>query len=288
MRICSRAVEIDPYYAEAWALLALAQCNLRYQFAREIDDGFAAAHAALAIDPAIAEAHLPMFKRLQEQRRFRCGSEEMEAAIRLGPESWSVNKEAGRFYLMRRDPGCGNAALRKSGRDPPWTATSTPGPCSRRLLQALGEKRKSASKPPGRWCPKRSGPSSRIPVTGRHSAFWPAGMPCKVRRKKPEIRIDRACLHRSRQHINMLFHNFACVLAGHLGDSDAANQDAAKRAGGCRGISGSHCRNRYRLRLHPREDSKIPENHQRRRRSGSGSQMASGLFQAGAAFRILI
>ena len=63
MRICSRAVEIDPYYADAWALLALAQCNLRYQFAREIDDGFAAAHAALAIDPGIAEAHLPMFKR---------------------------------------------------------------------------------------------------------------------------------------------------------------------------------------------------------------------------------
>ena len=32
MRICSRAVEIDPYYADAWALLALAQSSLRYGF----------------------------------------------------------------------------------------------------------------------------------------------------------------------------------------------------------------------------------------------------------------
>jgi len=103
MRICSRAVEIDPYYADAWALLALAQCSLRYQFSREVDDGFAAAHSALAIDSTIAEAHLPMFKRLQERRQFDAAAAEMEAAIRLGGESWSVNKEAGRFYLMRRD-----------------------------------------------------------------------------------------------------------------------------------------------------------------------------------------
>src|SRR6478672_3939477 len=32
MRICSRAVEIDPQYAQAWALLAIAQSSLRYGF----------------------------------------------------------------------------------------------------------------------------------------------------------------------------------------------------------------------------------------------------------------
>src|SRR3954463_7363326 len=40
MRICGRAVEVDPYYADAWALLALAQSSLRYNFDREVDDGF--------------------------------------------------------------------------------------------------------------------------------------------------------------------------------------------------------------------------------------------------------
>src|SRR4051812_36041129 len=64
MRICKRAVELDPYYAQAWALLAIAQSSLRYNFGQQqVDDGHAAAHTAIAIDPTIAEAHLPMFKR---------------------------------------------------------------------------------------------------------------------------------------------------------------------------------------------------------------------------------
>jgi adenylate cyclase len=103
MRICQRAVEIDPYYAEAWALLALAQSSLRYGYSQDIDDGFAAANAALAIDPTIAEAHLPMFKRLQERQQPDAAAAKMEIAIGLGADSWSVNKEAGRFYLSRRD-----------------------------------------------------------------------------------------------------------------------------------------------------------------------------------------
>ena len=103
MRICSRALEIDPYYAQAWALLAIAQSSLRFGFGRDVDDGFAAANSAIAIDPTIAEAHLPMFKRLQERRRFDEATEQLQTAIRLGPESWEVNKEAGRYFLSKRD-----------------------------------------------------------------------------------------------------------------------------------------------------------------------------------------
>jgi len=103
MRICGRAVELDPYYAQAWALLAIAQSSLRYGFDQNVDDGYAAAHTALAIDPTIAEAHLPMFKRLQQRRQFDAAAAELERAIQLGPDSWEVNKEAGRFYLSKRD-----------------------------------------------------------------------------------------------------------------------------------------------------------------------------------------
>ena len=103
MRICMRAVEIDPYYAQAWALLAIAQSNLRYGFGKDVDDGFAAAHTALAIDPNIAEAHLPMVKRLQIRHSQDAAREKVELALRLSPESWEVNKEAGRFYLMERN-----------------------------------------------------------------------------------------------------------------------------------------------------------------------------------------
>src|SRR6478672_8678107 len=67
MRICGRALELDPYYAQAWALLAIAQSSLKFGFGHDVDDGFAAANSAIAIDPTIAEAHLPMFKRHQSR-----------------------------------------------------------------------------------------------------------------------------------------------------------------------------------------------------------------------------
>jgi tetratricopeptide (TPR) repeat protein len=176
MRICSRTVEIDPYYADAWALLALAQCNLRYQYDRQVDDGFAAAHAALAIDPTIAEAHLPMFKRLQERRQFDAAAAEMETAIRLGPESWSVNKEAGVTWARQR------GTTKKPSRS--WIRTSTRGPCSR-LATKRRAKVRSGARPRRKWYPKRSEQFSRIRVTERRSASWPADTPSWVRGKKP-------------------------------------------------------------------------------------------------------
>jgi adenylate cyclase len=102
MRISSRAVEIDPYYAQAWALLAMAQSNLRYEFGSEVEDGVAAANAALSIDPTIAEAHCPMMRRLEEQARYDEAEAELRKALDLDPESWEVNKEAGRVRMREQ------------------------------------------------------------------------------------------------------------------------------------------------------------------------------------------
>src|SRR5206468_388203 len=103
MRICGRAVEIDPYYADAWALLAIAQSSLRYAFSRDMDDGFAAAKTALSIDPDIPQARLPIIKRHQQRGDHDKAAALMAEAIELGSESWDVNKDAGRFYLGQRD-----------------------------------------------------------------------------------------------------------------------------------------------------------------------------------------
>jgi adenylate cyclase len=102
MRICSRAVEIDPYYARAWALLAMAQSNLRYAFRCEVDDGYVAAHTALTVDPKIAEAYLPRVRRLEERQRYAEADAEMEKALELDPDSWEVNKEAARVMMRHR------------------------------------------------------------------------------------------------------------------------------------------------------------------------------------------
>ncbi len=102
MRISAKAVELDPYYAQAWALLAMAQSNLRYGFGSEVEDGVAAAHTALAIDPGIAEAHCPMLRRLEDRGLYAEADSHMQKALRLDPESWEVNKEAARVCLRDR------------------------------------------------------------------------------------------------------------------------------------------------------------------------------------------
>jgi adenylate cyclase len=105
IRICQRAVELDPDYPQAWALMGLAQSNLCHGFSgtEVVDDGSVAAERALALDPDIAEAHLPTAWRLLCQGRDAEADAELAIALRLGPDSWEVNKEAARlFYRQRR------------------------------------------------------------------------------------------------------------------------------------------------------------------------------------------
>ena len=101
MRICSRAVEIDPYYADAWALLSIAQSNLRYGFGYQVDDGWAAAHTALAINPSIAEAHCAMSRRLEEKGREEEALAELRTGLQVNPNSWELNKAIANFLMFR-------------------------------------------------------------------------------------------------------------------------------------------------------------------------------------------
>lgn len=104
IRICQRATEIDPDYARAWALMAIAQSSLRYGFSgnEDVDDGVSAARRALDLDPAIAEAHCPLARTLAEAGRFAEADQEIAAALMLDPDSWEVNKEAARMLYRQR------------------------------------------------------------------------------------------------------------------------------------------------------------------------------------------
>jgi adenylate cyclase len=57
VRLCTRTVEIDPNYAQAWALMAIGYMKLRDARQGYDDEGMAAAERALALDPDLAEAH---------------------------------------------------------------------------------------------------------------------------------------------------------------------------------------------------------------------------------------
>jgi adenylate cyclase len=100
VRLSRRATEIDPNYAQAWALMALGQMLLHFAHGRRGDDGMAAAERSLELNPDLAEAHAVKARVLSQYARHDEASAEIEVALRLNPESYEVNKSAA--YLRVR------------------------------------------------------------------------------------------------------------------------------------------------------------------------------------------
>jgi adenylate cyclase len=105
IRLCGRAIEIDPGYSRAWALMAIAQMNLRFVNGRKGDDGLVTAERALELDANLAEAHAVKARILSQHGRHSEAAAEIEIALRLDPESYEVNRAAAylRFRQQRLD-----------------------------------------------------------------------------------------------------------------------------------------------------------------------------------------
>jgi adenylate cyclase len=105
IRLCNRAVEIDPRYSRAWALMAIGQMTLRFVHGRRGDDGLVPAERALALDANLAEAHAVKARILAQHGRHDEAAAEIEVALRLDPESYEVNRAAAylRFRQHRLD-----------------------------------------------------------------------------------------------------------------------------------------------------------------------------------------
>ena len=101
-RLTGRAVEIDPGYAQAWALMAVGQLNLQRAHGRPGDGGLAALDRAVAINPDLAEARVLRALLLEERGRREEASAEMAIALRLDPESYEVNYRVGSILYERR------------------------------------------------------------------------------------------------------------------------------------------------------------------------------------------
>jgi len=104
VRICKQAVTFDPRYAEAWALMALAQAELRFWHGRN-DDPMPAAERAMQLNPALAEPYCVKVRDLEQQGRNEEADKQLEEALRLGSESWEVNREAARLMFRRNRMG---------------------------------------------------------------------------------------------------------------------------------------------------------------------------------------
>ena len=105
IRLCNRAVEIDPRYSRAWALMAIGHMNLRFVNGRHGEDGLVQAERALALDANLAEAHAVKARILAQHGRHEEAAAEIDVAVRLDPESYEVNRSAAylRFSQQRLD-----------------------------------------------------------------------------------------------------------------------------------------------------------------------------------------
>ncbi|MGH8163246.1 MAG: TIR domain-containing protein, partial [Rhodanobacteraceae bacterium] len=97
VRLCSRATEIDPSYAQTWALMAVGYYKLDQLKGGRSDDGMAAAERALALEPNLAEAHAIKAQLLLVSGHADAAATEVAIALELDPESYETNRSAGRL-----------------------------------------------------------------------------------------------------------------------------------------------------------------------------------------------
>ncbi len=105
VRICQRVVELDPAFAPAWALMAIAEAEM----AQRMVAGASAAHAreaaerGLAIDDSIAETNTAMAEAIGRGglMDFAAGQPFLDKALALDPENYDANLMAGYYSIQQ-------------------------------------------------------------------------------------------------------------------------------------------------------------------------------------------
>lgn len=217
-RICRRAVDIDANYADAWALIALAEMLLRSNVGRQGGDGgLAAAERALALNPDLAEAHAVKARILSEENRIDEARREIDSALRLNPESYQVNRNAGLLSFRQKQIEEAAAYWEKA-----MTVEETDfgsGGMLVTVYNALGkpEAVQRAAKMTLERCEKVLARDSNNGAALGHSAVALAALGQRERAKES---MERALLV-DPDNLTMRY-NFVCGLANYLGDKDAA------------------------------------------------------------------
>ena len=219
MRICGRAVEIDPYYAQAWALLAIAQSSLRYGFGQEVDDGYRGGPCRVGDR---SDHRRSAFADVQASPGARAnrrgGGARWKPRSGWVRNSWEVNKEAGRFYLSRRDVATRDPPLRESRRADGERLPRLGDALD--LLPGVGRARRSFARQRRGWCPKSQRAVQQDPSNGAALGILAGGYALLGEMEKTREWIDRALLI-DPDNLNMRY-NFACVLVDAMRDKEAA------------------------------------------------------------------
>ena len=97
-RFCEQAIALDPNYAQAWALMGLAQLELRFFHGLD-ENALPAAERALQINPNLPEAHCIKARYLEEDGRADEAEKQVRTALKLDPDSWEGNRETARILF---------------------------------------------------------------------------------------------------------------------------------------------------------------------------------------------
>ena len=119
-RMFTRATELDPRYARAYAGIAACDSFLfyhyfQYETAEAIENIMAATGKALELDDGLAEAHACRGVALTFAKRFEEAETELERAIALDPNSFEAHYFYARYCFVRGELGRTAALFERAG-----------------------------------------------------------------------------------------------------------------------------------------------------------------------------
>jgi adenylate cyclase len=102
IRLCQNAIDLDPNYAPAWALVALVKAAKAMSGSDAAGDGWAEVERALALDPGIAEAHAAKAQMLLSSGRYEEAELCARTALAINPHLIEANRSAGSLAMLDR------------------------------------------------------------------------------------------------------------------------------------------------------------------------------------------
>jgi len=217
IRLCNRAIEIDPKYSRAWALMAIGQMTLRFVHGRPGDDGLVPAERALALDANLAEAHAVKARILAQHGRHDEAAAEIDVALRLDPESYEVNRSAAylRFRQQRLDEAARYYEKSMSLMETDLNSSSMLLTC----YTAVGNSQ-SARRVAQITLSRTEKTLAQDPNNGTAMAYGAVALAALGEAERAKDWMNRALLI-DPDNMNARY-NFACQMAAHLKDSEAA------------------------------------------------------------------
>ena len=217
VRMCTRATEIDPGYARAWALMALGQMAMRFDHGARGDGGLAAAERALALDANLAEAHAVKASYFGENGQHEQASAEIDVALRLDPESHDVNTSAAFVYFRQHRL---DDAIRHWEKAMTLVESDVHSPCMLLTCYTAVGNRPAALRVAQITVSRAEKALAQDAKNGSAMGFGVSGLATLGQVERAKEWINRALLI-DPDNINMRY-NFACALSAFAHEADAA------------------------------------------------------------------